>query len=365
MQEEVKNPGNPPETVNEPATTESVAPTHTVVGVQFSAAGKVHSFIADNLDLSIHDIVVVEGEKGAVMGTIIVPPKAVIANELATNTRKVLRRASEEDIAHHNQNRETSLRAFRICEEKISEKALPMKLIDVNILEGDTKMTFYFTAEERVDFRSLVKDLANALHMRIEMRQIGARDEAKSVGSIGTCGQVCCCNRHLREFQSISLQMAKNQGLAPNPQKLTGQCGKLKCCLFYENELYTECRRELPTLNSKVKIAEGIGYVTNVDVLRKICQIRLDNEKGDMFSVTPDKIEEVLEKGKPRKGREKPRGGDDKPKSEERERGGRPRRDDRGRRDDRRPREEKKQPVEAEAVKDEAVKEKEETKNES
>lgn len=258
-----------------------------LVGVQFSAAGKVHPFSAEDVQASIHELVVVEGDKGPIIGRIITPIYEKDAKEVATNIRKVLRKAGPEDIERHNTNREEAMRAFALCQQKIAAHDLSMKLVDVDVLKGDAKAIFYFTAEERVDFRVLVKDLATSMHMRIEMRQIGARDAAKSIGSISSCGLVCCCEKHLREFKSIAIQMAKNQGLSPNPVKLTGMCGKLKCCLNYENEMYSELKKKLPPVGKEVLTPKGPGKVNNVDVPRQLVYVYLEEtSKEQRFPVS-------------------------------------------------------------------------------
>jgi len=253
-----------------------------VAGVCFSRAGKMEFFLCEGVELKTHDFVVVKGEHGNHIGRVVVPKKEVPADSLPTNSKSILRKARPEDIERHNQEMEKARECFEICDKRIKERSLPMKLVDVDLEEG--KAIFFFFAEERVDFRSLVKDLAGELHMRIEMRQIGARDEAKAIGSIGPCGLVCCCERFLNEFNSISISMAKNQGLTPNPAKLTGMCGKLKCCLHYENETYTEARKGLPSSNAKVEIKEGRGQIISLDILKGTCQVRLDDpDKSDII----------------------------------------------------------------------------------
>jgi cell fate regulator YaaT (PSP1 superfamily) len=244
-----------------------------IVGVQFSTAGKEQLFDAEDYQLDMHEFVVVEGDKGPIIGRVSLPPFEKKASDVATNIRKVVRKASEEDVDKKQKNREEAMRSFNLCQEKIVEHGLPMKLVDVNVLTGDTKAIFYFTAEERVDFRALVKDLATSLHMRIEMRQIGARDASKCIGGLGSCGLVCCCVKHLRDFKSISIQMAKNQGLSPNPSKLTGMCGKLKCCLSYENEMYSKLKKQMPGPGSYVETPKGEGSVNSLDVPRQLVYV--------------------------------------------------------------------------------------------
>ena len=249
-----------------------------VAGIHFSRAGKIEYYLAEGLELKTHDLVVVKGEHDTLIGMVVDPPKDVIPTNVATNIKSILRKATSEDIEKYNHDMEKAKEAFELCKKKIEERLLPMKLVDVLFEEG--KAIFFFFAEERVDFRALVKDLASALHTRIEMRQIGARDEAKATGALGPCGLLCCCERFLKDFKSISISMAKNQGLSPNPAKLTGMCGKLKCCLFYENELYLSERKDLPPVGAKVEIKEGTGIITNLDVLKRLCTIRIEDEDG-------------------------------------------------------------------------------------
>lgn len=262
--------------------TEEKVETKRIVGVRFSTAGKEHLFDAGEHELEMYEFVVVEGDKGPIIGRISMPPFEKNATKVATNIRKVVRKANEEDVEKKQKNREEAMRAFKICQEKIAEHGLLMKLVDVNVLTGDTKSIFYFTAEERVDFRALVKDLATTLHMRIEMRQIGARDASKCIGGIGSCGMVCCCARHLKDFKSIAIQMAKNQGLSPNPAKLTGMCGKLKCCLSYENEMYSKLKKRLPSIGSEVETVKGKGIVNSIDVPRQLVSVYLEETNKEV-----------------------------------------------------------------------------------
>lgn len=283
----------------EPEKKEERTGTKRLVGVRFSSAGKVYSFSAEDYDIAIHDLVVVEGDKGPIIGKVTDPVYEKPTKEVATNIRKVVRKANAEDVERYQKNREEAMAAFELCKKKIVEHGLSMKLVDVDVLTGDAKAIFYFTAEERVDFRGLVKDMATALHKRIEMRQIGARDAAKSIGSTSSCGLICCCERHLREFKSIAIQMAKNQGLSPNPTKLTGMCGKLKCCLIYENEMYSEFKKGLPNIGKEVETPKGQGFVTNRDIPRQIVYVRLEGQDKEVkFKL--DEIR-VVKKGEGRK----------------------------------------------------------------
>lgn len=249
--------------------------TKLAAGVQFRVAGKIYTFITDDETLARDETVVVESENGTAIAYIALPPHSPQENELPANAKKILRRVSKEELAKDRELREKAVECFRLCRDKIREYNLTMKLAAVEITEEGKKGIFTFYSEQRVDFRALVKDLAGALHMRIEMRQVGARDEAKIVGCLGPCGLTTCCSTHLRQFQSISISMAKHQGLAPNPAKLTGMCGKLKCCLAYECAAYDECRIGLPKVGASVETPNGAGRVAGHNVLKRDCVVRL------------------------------------------------------------------------------------------
>jgi cell fate regulator YaaT (PSP1 superfamily) len=265
-----------------------------VIGVVFSLADKEQIFEIGDIEVSIHELVVVEGDKDDEIGIVATPPRECDASEVAANIKKVIRKANVEDIKKYNAAREDAMRFLKVCREKIAALGLPMKLIDASVSIGESKVVFYFTAEERVDFRALVKDLATTLHMRIEMRQIGARDASKGIGAIGVCGLICCCKSFIREFQSISIQMARDQGLAPNPAKLTGMCGKLKCCLYYENNLYLENSALLPPIGSAVRTFKGDGTVSNLDIPRMLVTVKLE-ESGHEETFRADEVRRLKE----------------------------------------------------------------------
>ncbi len=245
------------------------------VGVQFRPAGKIYTFVTEDKDLGQGDKVVVESEGGTSLALVAKVPYEADGASLPANVKKILRRAGQDDIDNASELRERAIECFHACRERIRSRALPMKLVDVDIADEGKKAIFTFFAESRVDFRALVKDLAGLLHMRIEMRQIGSRDEAKVSGCMGPCGQTTCCSTHLRQFQSISISMAKHQGLAPNPAKLTGMCGKLKCCLAYEQAVYDECRKNLLKTGSAVESPKGPGKIVGHNVLKRECTVRL------------------------------------------------------------------------------------------
>jgi len=210
----------------------------TVVGVRFKPAGKIYYFDGDEFDLSPQDRVVVETIRGVEYGFLVVGPRVVPEDDLVMPLKKVLRKATPEDHAIYADNQMREQEAFGTCQKKIEEHQLPMHLVDVEYTFDRGKIIFYFTAEGRVDFRELVRDLAAIFRTRIELRQIGVRDEAKIVGGLGTCGRVLCCHQWLGDFEPVSIRMAKDQNLSLNPTKISGICGRLMCCLKYESEQY-------------------------------------------------------------------------------------------------------------------------------
>jgi cell fate regulator YaaT (PSP1 superfamily) len=287
-----------PEEVSTPAKTKRV------VGVQHRVAGDIYTFAVPELELNAGDQVVVEGEHGESVGIVVTPPHDTNEKEVPRNVRSVLRLATNEDLTAHYSRREEAREYFEVCEERIAEHTLPMKLVDAELTEGGKKVIFFFFAEQRVDFRYLVKDLASQFHKYIEMRQIGSRDASSFLGCMGPCGRATCCSTFLRDFHSISIAMAKNQGLSPNPAKLTGMCGKLKCCLDYENKAYSELRKGLPKYNSWVETPRGVGKISKLDILRQQCCVRLESGGEAKFpcgecKATQARRQEQSDKGKP------------------------------------------------------------------
>ena len=298
------------------------------VGVQFKPAGKVYTFVTTDDTLVKDDAVMVESDSGEILGTVIRSPEEKAKSKIPNNAKRVIRRASDDDMGTWRQNKERAVECFRVCKEKAHERDLQMKLVDAEVSTNSSKVTFTFFAEQRVDFRGLVKELAHALRMRIEMRQIGARDEAKNIPCMGSCGRPTCCSLHLRQFQSISISMAKHQGLAPNPSKLTGMCGKLKCCLSYEHAVYAEQRKGLPKLGSAVECPKGTGKIVGHNVLKRECIIRLYGGAGEARcscdeckKLTPEERDAAIEAMRKkreedeeaRSARRRPRRGDSRP----------------------------------------------------
>ncbi|MGI5921704.1 MAG: PSP1 domain-containing protein [Syntrophomonadaceae bacterium] len=215
-----------------------------VVGVRFKPAGKIYHFECEDMELTTDDAVIVETIRGIEFGYVAVGKRNLSEDLLVLPLKKVIRKATPEDKATFAKNKSKEKEALEICRKKVSEHQLPMRLIDVEYTFDMGKIIFYFTAEGRVDFRELVKDLASIFKTRIELRQIGVRDEAKMLGGIGTCGRILCCNNFLGEFEPVSIRMAKEQNLSLNPTKISGICGRLMCCLKYESELYDPGQRE-------------------------------------------------------------------------------------------------------------------------
>lgn len=247
-----------------------------VVGVRFKRAGKIYYFDPDELTIELNQNVIVETARGIEFGLVVVPNRDVDESEIVAPLKKVIRIANDEDIAHATENEKKEKEAHTICMQKINDHKLDMKLIDVEYTFDNNKVLFYFTADGRVDFRELVKDLAAVFKTRIELRQIGVRDESKMMGGIGICGRVLCCNSFLGEFQPVSIKMAKEQSLSLNPTKISGTCGRLMCCLKYEQEAYEDLLHRVPKVGAIVETPEGQGTVVEVNLLKEILKIKLD-----------------------------------------------------------------------------------------
>lgn len=246
-----------------------------VVGVKFKTAGKVYYFDPDDLQVEIGTNVIVETARGMEFGTVNMAEKEVHPSEIVSPLKKIIRIADEKDYKRHKENVQKKERALKLCQEKVDKHKLEMKLIDVEYTFDNSKIIFYFTADGRVDFRELVKDLAGVFKMRIELRQIGVRDEAKMVGGIGTCGRSLCCHSWLSEFEPVSIKMAKVQNLSLNPTKISGICGRLMCCLKYENDVYCELKKGMPDPGDRVKTPDGIAVVVETNLLENKVKTRL------------------------------------------------------------------------------------------
>lgn len=247
-----------------------------VVGIRFKEVGKVYYFDPDGMQFKKGDRAVVETARGVECGEIAMENREVDVSEIVKPLKRIVRPANENDLRVVRENREKEKKAFGICEEKIRAHNLDMKLVDVEYTFDGGKILFYFTADGRVDFRELVKDLAGVFRTRIELRQIGVRDESKMVGGFGMCGRPFCCSTFLGDFQPVSIKMAKEQGLSLNPVKISGTCGRLMCCLKYEQEAYEHLLRHTPKVGAIVETREGRGTVVENNLLTGMLKIRLD-----------------------------------------------------------------------------------------
>lgn len=257
-----------------------------VVGVRFKKAGKIYYFDPGALDIDPGEFVVVETARGVEFGTVVIGPKMVEEEELVSPLKIVIRISTDEDIEIHKENKRKTKEAFDICETKIKEHMLEMRLIDVEFTFDNNKVIFYFTADGRIDFRELVKDLASIFKTRIELRQIGVRDEAKMIGGLAPCGKTTCCNTFLGEFEPVSIKMAKDQSLSLNPTKISGLCGRLMCCLKYEHETYEELLKKMPELGSIAETPSGLGTIVDTYTLLESVKVKvkLEDDSEDLFN---------------------------------------------------------------------------------
>ncbi|MEE0426671.1 MAG: stage 0 sporulation family protein, partial [Turicibacter sp.] len=244
-----------------------------VVGVQFKQVGKKYFFDPNGFELKKGDYVLVETVRGMEFGTVVIAPKLVGEEDVFLPLKPVMRIATEEDIEKHRQNKADEAYAIEACEQLIVKNKLDMQLLGCEYTFDRTKLIFYFTAEGRVDFRQLVKDLAYTFRLRIELRQIGVRDAAKMIGGLGPCGRVLCCTSFLGEFATVTIKMAKNQQLSLNPSKISGVCGKLLCCLKYENETYVELMKRLPDVGNRVLTELGEGRVRSINMISETLMV--------------------------------------------------------------------------------------------
>ena len=247
-----------------------------VIGVRFKANGKSYYFSPGDLELQQGDHVIVETARGTECGEVAKGPHDVPDSSIVKPLKTVTRMADAVDVRRMQQNRADEKRAFSVCEERIAKHKLDMKLVDVEYTLDRNKILFYFTADGRIDFRDLVKDLAGVFRTRIELRQIGVRDESKMLGGLGICGQPFCCSRFLRDFQPVSIKMAKEQGLSLTPAKISGSCGRVMCCLAYEQPAYEYLNRITPGVGSIVKTPEGVGAVVETNVISGTLRVRMD-----------------------------------------------------------------------------------------
>lgn len=263
-----------------------------VIGVRFRTAGKIYFFDPVQFDIKRGDHVIVETARGVEYGTVVCDPKEVEEDQVIQPLKAVLRVATAKDDEQEKSNKEKEREAFKICLEKIRKHELDMKLIDAEYTFDNNKVLFYFTADGRIDFRELVKDLAAVFKTRIELRQIGVRDETKILGGIGSCGRPLCCHTHLSEFVPVSIKMAKEQNLSLNPTKISGVCGRLMCCLKHEEETYEELNKSLPNVGDFVNCIDGVrGEVHSVNVLRQLVKVIVEvNDEKEIREYRADQL---------------------------------------------------------------------------
>lgn len=266
-----------------------------LVSISFHTAGKIFDFDAQEFVLTPGDKVIVETERGRALGTVVRKAREITPDKVPPKLKSILRIATENDLQMARSNSLREQEALQFCQQRVKQRNMEMKLVRAEYLFDGSKIIFFFTADGRVDFRELVRDLAQHFRTRIEMRQIGVRDEAKQVGGLGICGRELCCNSHLREFVPVSVKMAKAQGLALNPTKISGQCGRLLCCLAYEYETYNEMNKTLPKCGKKLQLAAGSFEVISRDILaQKVTLFR----NGDRFQMHIDQLNKELDEAK-------------------------------------------------------------------
>lgn len=266
---------------------------HHVVGVRFKKAGKIYYFSPGDLELTKGESVIVETSRGVEYGKVVIEKKEVAEDDVVLPLKQVIRIANEQDKLIVEENKAAAEEALEVCFSKIAEHQLEMKLVDVEYTFDRNKVLFYFTADGRIDFRDLVKDLAAIFRTRIELRQIGVRDEAKMLGGIGPCGRMLCCSTFLGDFEPVSIKMAKDQNLSLNPSKISGLCGRLMCCLKYENDLYESAKEALPDIGESIVTPEGQGRIIGLNILERMIQVELT----DPDRVLDYTMEELIEAG--------------------------------------------------------------------
>jgi len=287
-----------------------------VVGIKLHTAGPVSYYDCQNMYLAKSEQVIVETGRGLALGEVVVPAtRRIVRNR---KLPRAIRKATQNDMRQRDRNRSKEDNARRLCLEEIERLRLPMKLVKVDYLHGGNKAVFYFSAEGRVDFRELVRGLARRLHIRVEMRQIGVRDASRMLGGVGACGLRLCCNRYIREFAPVSIRMAKDQDLVLNPEKVSGLCGRLMCCLAYEDKLYKEASRSMPKIGRRVMTPDGEGRIKDRDVLGRVVRVQLLDEPT-LKEFPVDDVSPVANPGQQQgqQGRQRGKDGpprDDKPK---------------------------------------------------
>ena len=262
-----------------------------IVGIQLQKNGKIYYFDVNGLEIRPGDYVIADTARGLDLGEVVMGIREIDEDSTPSSLKKILRIASPQDIQRSAENRAKEKEAYKICQKKIAEHQLDMKLVSVEYAFDSSKILFYFTANGRVDFRSLVKDLASVFKMRIELRQIGVRDEARMLGGLGACGRPICCGTFLDEFQPVSIKMAKEQNLSLNPTKISGVCGRLMCCLKYEQDHYEQTRKKMPRVGRDVSTPDGIGTVTELNIVKETVRVRIAN--GDSSEIKEYPLENI------------------------------------------------------------------------
>jgi len=264
----------------------------TIVGIKFRSTPKVYYFDPENIEFAENDGVIVETARGLEFATVSIPNKQVDESEIVQPLKPVVRKATAEDMKKVQKNLEDKVEALRITREKVADAGLNMKLVDAEYTFDRQKLIFYFTADGRVDFRELVRTLASVFKVRIELRQIYERDDTKMRGALAPCGRPCCCTTHLPDFEKVSIKMAKIQGLSLNPQKISGVCGRLMCCLKYENAYYSDVYKQMPKVGSKVRTADGEGTVESNDLIKQTARVKVMLKDGS-FDVKTYHLEDM------------------------------------------------------------------------
>ena len=293
------------------------------VGIKFKSVGKIYFFAPGQIYLKVGDHVIVETARGLEYGTVASKVRSVQEDTLKHPVKPVLRKGTPEDAVTNDNNLRKAVDAMKICQQQIEKDGLAMKLIRAEYTFDSSKVIFYFTADGRIDFRELVKELAGIFRIRIELRQIGVRDEAKMIGGVGNCGRGLCCNTWLRDFEPVSIKMAKVQNLSLNPTKISGICGRLMCCLKYENDIYNELKKGMPNVGERVRTSDGTAVVTDVNILENLVKTRLvleeaskenDNEEKlstEFYSYGKEELKRLGKKNRNGKGKGKDRKDDD------------------------------------------------------
>lgn len=271
-----------------------------IVGIRFDEVGKIYNFSPAGLEPKLGDYVVVETVRGVEVGKVVIGPKDIKEEENVAPLKDILRIATEEDLEQYEKNIQDAKDAIPICREKIAKHKLDMEILEAEYTFDRNKFIVYFTAEGRVDFRELVRDMASIFRTRIELRQVGVRDEAKFLGALGSCGREVCCKKFLGDFEPVSIQMAKDQSLSLNPGKISGACGRLMCCLNYEKDVYEEKLKNMPERGEKVICPEGRGIVIDTDTLSETVKLRvkLDNDIENILQYSVSEIETIGERPK-------------------------------------------------------------------